>query len=144
VASVTVNKGTDTESSQPEELIDRIFERALELRRSGHFHEARSCLDAIENQAESLPAYCLIRGDVYRQLGLLEEALRSFRRAAKMMPRSETASRGVLGLLVQMGSHAEAQKEINRFLAIKNAEDYSEILESIIQIEKIEQGEAEE
>jgi predicted Zn-dependent protease len=107
------------------------FAAALKLKKKRRLASARKVLLELSRKDRKSIAILLVLGGVCWDMGLLNEAVRTFKRATRLAPTLEIASLGVFHSLWELGEEAQALKEIHRFMTVSDSRDYREIIREI-------------
>src|SRR5205814_1731176 len=107
------------------------FSKAVKLHESGELLSARTSLTELADKDPESATISATLGHVCWDMQLLEEAVVAFSRAVKLSPKFEGASLGLFNSLWRLGRREEALKELERFQAIADSEDYREIIKEI-------------
>lgn len=119
--SLAVSRKTSPSTSHE---FDQKLREAIELKNQLRFDEsAQILLELRETHPESASVHGLL-GYTLWELGQLEPAVQSFRRAVNLSPRSELASLGLFHSLLETGDKQSAIHEMNRFLRLADSEEY--------------------
>lgn len=111
---------------------EKLFEEAVKLRESGSLYEAIKKLKAILSGNPKYDTAVLgIMGNIYWELSELNKALKCYRKAVELNPKSEMASLGLFHTLWKLGKEDEGFDEMERFLSISNSKEYSLLLDEL-------------
>ncbi|MCX5742501.1 MAG: hypothetical protein NT062_08400 [Proteobacteria bacterium] len=116
-----------------EQLHSPLFDRAMELRDSGHLEESSELLEQLLHELgpedKSLVAHAQSQmGYIRKMQGRLVDSERHFREAMMIAPKMELASLGLFHALSNLGRHVEAMGEVVRFLSLRESLAYRELL----------------
>lgn len=107
-----ISGGTDAASGGPD-----YYREGTELLRDERFHEAltsfRLALRESPNDVDVLQQIAV----TYTRIGMLEEAVRTYRRVLEVKPHASGAHYGLAFLLLQRGEQDEAVAHLRAFLA---------------------------
>lgn len=109
------------------------FDLAAKLRDRGDLETAKNILLELSMRDPNSPAILAVLGDVYWDMGALEEAVSAFRHATDLRPTLEAVSLGLFHCLWKLGRREEALEEVKRFQSISDSQDYRKIIEEIIE-----------
>lgn len=101
------------------------------LRESGQLEAAEEILVRLAGDNPKSTEILAVLGDVYWDLGRLDDAVQTFRRATGLSPTLELVSLGLFHCLWKLGKRDEAMEEIMRFQTISDSQEYREIVEAI-------------
>lgn len=104
-----------------------LFEQAMGLKKAGNLVEATRCLARL---ALERPDYAPVRGvlaGVLFELNDFAQAVREFRAASRLSPRSELASLGLFHSLLNTGDRAAAVAEMKRFTSPRQSAEYDSL-----------------
>lgn len=107
---------------------EKLFELASKLRDKGEHDEAIKIMKKFLNSTPHSPAFNGMLGGLYFNLDKFHSALRYFKTASKLNPKSELASLGYFHSLWELNYIKAALNEMDRFLKLKVCKDYLEIL----------------
>jgi tetratricopeptide (TPR) repeat protein len=110
---------------------DRRLMRAQALWRQGELRQASSVLLELSVQYPASAAVFALLGGVYRHLRKFDLAITAFRNAARLAPKSDLPSRGLVICLAHKGRLTEAANEMRRFLSIRCTQAYREMVQEI-------------
>jgi tetratricopeptide (TPR) repeat protein len=130
-----INGNEKLKNSEMKQLIDILFDRAIQLRNSGHNKEAIAvCIEATTLYPEDpgIAGFFTIMGGMYRDLEDFENACLSFRKATLLKPANELASLGLYLSFCDLGKYSEAIQELKRYLDEYPANNYKTTLEELL------------
>lgn len=108
---------------------------ALALKQQDRFHEALALFDSAQAKVPDIPGVDFNRGNVFQQLGRLEEALACYRRAASRDP-AHAESQSCYALLATLtGDFATARAAAKAALAIDPHQPLARIAQAIADID---------
>jgi len=110
----------------------RLFNFAIATRDEGNYDEAIKIMKKLVISTPHSPAYNGMLGGFYFETEKYYQALRYFKIASKLNPKSELASLGYFHSLWELNYLKAALNEMNRYLKIKNCIDYLEIIDELI------------
>jgi predicted Zn-dependent protease len=113
------------------EEVTKQFSEAGKFKQAGQFESAKKMLLDLQEKDPQSTAVLAVLGDVYWDMGLLEDAVGVFKRAIQLSPTLEAVSLGLFHCLWKLGRRVEALEEVKRFQCISNSEDYTEIVKEI-------------
>jgi Tfp pilus assembly protein PilF len=108
-----------------------LWNEAIRLRDQGRMAEARRALETLVSAGPQPVAVHAVLGGVCREQGDLDSAVKSFRIATSLAPRSDLVSVGLFLSLWGNGQTEEAIAEAKRFLSIADSEEYPRIIDEI-------------
>jgi predicted Zn-dependent protease len=111
-----------------------LFQEAIDLNRADKAKDAARLLEKLVLEFPSHAALWGYLGGIYRiDLKRPLKALRCFRRATELSPKSERASLGVFHTLWELNRQDQALEEIKRYQVLTDwsCQDYLEIMEEI-------------
>jgi tetratricopeptide (TPR) repeat protein len=104
------------------------LDQAIKQKNSGDLAGALGTLSAIVGEYPGCaPAFGLMGGVYYFELGKWKEAVSCYQQAVRLSPRSEAASLGLFHSLWDSGLREKAIVEMNRFQSVSYSADYDEI-----------------
>lgn len=107
------------------------FSDAVKLKESGQFEFAKKMLEDLAEKDPKSTVILATLGQIYYDMGALEEAVKVFKRAVELSPALEGVSLGLFHSLWKLGSQVEGLEEAKRFQSISDSEDYKEIIREI-------------
>lgn len=110
--------------------IRKVFDEAVRLQDNGDLISAKEKLLSLASIDPQSAAIFAILGDVYWEMGLLEEAVKVFKRAIELAPKLEAVSLGLFHCLWKLGKRNEAAEEVKRFMTISDSANYREIIDA--------------
>lgn len=94
------------------------YEEGVALARQERYHEALTSFRLALRERPDDPATLEQMAVVYTHIGLLDEAVKLYRRALSRRPGSASAHYGIAFLLLRRGGEEEAAEHLRRFLAL--------------------------
>lgn len=107
------------------------FDNAVKLREEGDFASAKEMLLQLRQDDPQSPAILTVLADVCWDMKHLDEAIALFQQAAALSPNSETVSLGLFHCLWEADRTDDAFREMKRFLANNESDEYTQILADI-------------
>ena len=107
------------------------YSKAVKFKETGQLDAAKKLLIDLAEKDPKSPAILAVLGDVYWEMGILEEAVNTFKRAVELAPTLEAVSLGLFHCLWKLGRREDALVEIKRFQSVADSEDYREIVKEI-------------
>jgi len=117
------------------------FRAALEERDAGNYEKSLDILLQLAKERPKSASVYGILGDVYSLRRDLASAITAFEQATQLSPQSELASLGLFHTLWEAKLPREALKEMNRFRALAQSEEYDTIAADLLPQEKRLAGE---
>jgi len=111
--------------------IDRALAEATELCNRNEFSAALRLAEPLLVSEPADPRVLGVLAGVYLRQGRFAEAALYFRRVTDLSPRSELGSLGLFHALWASGEHALAERELTRFLGVRESEEYRILLEEM-------------
>ena len=109
------------------------FDEARLLRGRGDIAGARQILETLIARQPRSAALLATLGDIYWDLGLLDNAISSFRSATLFSPQSETASLALFHALWDHGLDESAFDEMRRFMMTNKSSEYEALLKTFLE-----------
>ena len=121
-----------------ENIFDKSFEKnfnqALSLKNDNKLLEALKIFKQLESENTDYYMTFAMIGDIYWDLGKLDDAAQNFKKAVKLNPNSEKVSIAYFNVLWEQDKKNEALEEMKRFLTNNKSESYQKILNEINEI----------
>jgi len=111
--------------------IKNEFAEAVRLQENGDFISAKEKLLRLAEIDPQSAAVFATLGNVYWEMGLLMEAVNTFKRAVGLAPRLEAVSLGLFHCLWTLGKREEAMEEAKRFMSVSDSANYRDIVNEI-------------
>ncbi len=118
-------------STEPDQELDQLCDRALALRNKGQINEAIALLEPLYREGNFYPRAMMTLANLYRNIGEFEPALRIFKPLASMMPEEPVIMINLAGLYVESGQFDQALRCIAKIENEGVDERYKEQLDSI-------------
>src|SRR5437870_3681210 len=103
----------------------KLLGRAIRYRDSQEYENSIRILRQLAKVRPNSASVHGILGEAYWRLGRLKPAVRSFRRATELSPRSELASLGLFHTLWESGKIESAKAEMKRYMAVAKSDEYA-------------------
>jgi tetratricopeptide (TPR) repeat protein len=107
------------------------FHESIEYEDAGNHEEALAIRKALVKFDPTRNRFLLVLGRSFENLGKLEEAEIFFRKAIRLYPDLELASKHLFHFFWDRGLTDEAFEEIKRFQSVSHSDDYMEIVREI-------------
>lgn len=111
------------------------FNQALSLKNDKKLVESLEIFKQLETEEVDYYLTFTMMGDIYWDLGELDDASKYFEKAVKLNPDSEKVSIAYFNVLWENEKKVEALNEMKRFLTNNESETYQEILKEINETE---------
>jgi tetratricopeptide (TPR) repeat protein len=108
-----------------------LFKLGTQNRDAGDYTEAIKVFKKLVDIKPNSAAYNGTLGGIFFESGRYRSSLRYFKKAVILSPRSELASLGYFHSLLELGYFRASLKEIERFMRVKQSEDYLEIIKGL-------------
>jgi len=118
-------------STEPNQELDQLCDRALALRNKGQINEAISLLEPLYREGNFYPRAMMTLANLYRNKREFEPALRIFKPLADMMPEEPVIMINLAGLYVESGQFVRALQCIAKIENEEMDEGYREKLDYI-------------
>ncbi len=118
-------------SMEPDQELDQLCDRALELRNKGQIDEAIALLEPLYREVNFYPRAMVTLANLYRNKGEFEPALRIFKPLADVMPEEPVIMVNLAGLYVERGQFDQAQRCIAKIENEEMEERFREQLDYI-------------
>jgi len=95
-------------STEPDQELDQLCDRAAELREKGQFKEAIALLEPLHQEGKFYPRAMLTLANLYRNIGEHEQALRIYKPLSEIMPEEPVVMINLAGLYIEIGQFDQA------------------------------------
>ncbi|MGE3467246.1 MAG: tetratricopeptide repeat protein [Pyrinomonadaceae bacterium] len=114
------------------EKIEPVVDEAIRLRDSGRLSEAADKLREILAMSPERRAPILgVLAHIYFTMKDFDRALECYEEAVELSAKSELGSLGLFHTLWNLGRTSDAFKEAGRFLALRDSEEYSQLIKEM-------------
>ena len=111
--------------------LEQRFNEAVTLRLDGKLQESLQQFQQLANEYPHFASTFGMMGDIFWELGKLEEAINCFRIVVQLTPQSELGSLGLFHVLLEAKYVNEAFAEMKRFLSLADSKEYRTFLHEL-------------
>ena len=122
-------------TERPSELDGKI-EKILELKRLKKYKDALGEAEELSVLYPEIGSVYGLAASIYFELDRFEEAVKKYRKATEISPKSEMASLGLFHSLWQLDRGDEAFEEMKRYMSIAESSEYNELLVNFSNLKK--------